>query len=450
MKLYKTASIALALVAVASMAVAQDHHDKGDQHPSSHQSSPRPSSKSSSHSDYRVHEGSRGDSPARSSSSRSTSSNDRSFGTRSLDYGSRNSSPRSYDFGTSRSNSARSYDFGSSRNSGGSRSFGGTQSGIDRFDTGSRPSDTARTRSWSDHSGVNWSRSQDSHSSFQPYHTGGTVPSRPITTGTRGFGGRAPSGQTRGFAAHARQFNFAGNRAGFAQGWDADRGHFGLQIQGPNVFQRPEWGGHWRYGYYAPGLAVGFAFAFGGYCFTPFEAPCYVSPWYYYPCLPAYVPATAVTVVPDYNCPWDLGATYSYQPSAPVASYGDESLNQAIDEICSVFSDMKSDAITGLLPESGQVAVFTDGKYDYSLNADDFHSMVSDNTQITPTVSFQVLSVRRDNDGEAIVRCVHTFKNEDGGMDRVYQQYRLREQEGRYVITDFMTSHSPMTGGDNF
>jgi len=439
MTLNRTASIALFLAVTASLAVAQDHHDRDSSRDRSNHSYSHSESRSSSRSSKSGRDYSRPDSSYHSYHSSSTHS---------WSSPSRTHSSQSSSYSSSRSNPENSHDMGLHGYSGG-RSY----------DEGSRPSNESnRSRTWSDNNGWNWSRgdgTEGERSGIQGYHNyGGSREGQGVRSGIDGAFDRRHA-PTRSYEQAARAYNFSGNRGLMREGWERDSARESLQVRaGFGFWQGPEWGGHWRYGYWAPGfgfgLGIGVGFAFGAYCFTPFEQPCYVSPWYYYPCLPAYVPTSAVTVVPGYYCPWDLGVTYRYRPAVSYESYGDPSLNQAVDEIHAVFADGKPDAIDAVLPDRGQVAIFTDGKYDYSLNSEDFHNMVADNSKITPTVSFQVLSVRRGSDGQAVVECVHEFKNEDGGADRVYQEYRLQEEEGRYHITDFMTSHTPIARSAGF
>ncbi len=223
---------------------------------------------------------------------------------------------------------------------------------------------------------------------------------------------------------------------------------FNLQIvAGSSFYQRPEWGGHWREGYCGwGGSSAGFGFrsgnfSFGFYLFTPFSDPCYVSPWYYYTCLPPYIPAERCYVVRDYSCSWNDGVVYSYRPRADYYdAYSDERLDGAIDEICAAFDRQDVRALDDLIPYDNRIAVFTDNRYDYSLDAADFHDLMADNIRNTETVSFQIESVRRSGSG-ATVRARHVVRNPDGDEESVYQEYRLRREDGHFVISDFMTCH---------
>jgi len=175
----------------------------------------------------------------------------------------------------------------------------------------------------------------------------------------------------------------------------------------------------------------GGAFHFGLYLSAP-TVDCVVSPWYNYPVLPAYLPVSAVYVNTGVTCNWFAGSPYS-------SSYGyNSSLNLAVSDITAMFQNQSVTALDALIPPSGQVNIFNDGDYMYSLNDSDFRQMMQDNLQNTETSSFVVTNVLADG-SQATVDCAHTFSDPDGGTKTVYQQYRLQIENGRYVIVDFST-----------
>jgi len=201
------------------------------------------------------------------------------------------------------------------------------------------------------------------------------------------------------------------------------------------------WGGHMRYGVFAsPGVSVSFGFGF--YAYTPYYAPVVASPWYYYPGVPAYVPQSRVVILSDYSVNWGEGVAYEYRPGVAYDSYGEAMVNQAADSIINVYQNNNPEGINGLLDSNQTVAIFSEGNYEYSLNADDFHQTLSDNLAATQTQSFTVTAIRH-RDGRMSVWATHVFNVQDGSTETVYQLYRLQLDGDRYVITDFMTSHQP-------
>jgi hypothetical protein len=204
----------------------------------------------------------------------------------------------------------------------------------------------------------------------------------------------------------------------------------------------PIWGNHWRYGCYAsPSVSFGFGF----YCYTPFYAACVASPWYYYPAVPAYVPQTRVIVLSNYDYNWDYGTSYSYQPTVAYASYGDPEFNQAVSVFSGVYLNVGIGGFDAVFDPVAPIAVWSEGHYCYSLAPTDFRSMCFDTCRSTHTYGYDILGVHkawRGADRSYVVYARHTFENPHGGREVVYQQYRMhRGGSGRYVVTDFNTSH---------
>jgi hypothetical protein len=210
-----------------------------------------------------------------------------------------------------------------------------------------------------------------------------------------------------------------------------------VYVHNTYIYQSPEWGGHWRYGYSNPG----FSFSIGLYAVSPFNGPVYVSPWYYYSNLPPYVPAGRVEVIEGYSAPWNVGTYYSYHYGVP-GPY--QALNTSLDALYALFSQQNTNAVTGFLPYDGQIAIFTDGHYDYSLSVGDFQNMLVDNATATQTRSYSIDRVRRRGE-DATVQATHIVTNSAGGTDTVYHEYHLRLEGGQFVVRDFMTSHTPFS-----
>jgi hypothetical protein len=243
--------------------------------------------------------------------------------------------------------------------------------------------------------------------------------------------------------AVGKSWNFGRNRPLMARNYASDAAADPLRVHpDPHVFQRADWGGHWREGYLgwaglpAPSGFQAFGFSFSFYLFTPFYEPCYISPWYYYSSLPPYIPADQCSVVADYRCDWSQGAAYGSGDD----SYASENLDNAVSRLQDAFNDQNYQAIEPLISPSDKVGIFTDGAYDYSLDSQDFEMTMADAVTNTDTVSFDITGVRWF-DGGAIIQARHEVQNPDGTDEVVNQRYRLRMEDGNLVITDMMTNH---------
>lgn len=222
-----------------------------------------------------------------------------------------------------------------------------------------------------------------------------------------------------------------------------DSSHYQPHVAGFYGRQSPLWGNHWRYGcYQSPvwnvSLGVSAGFGFGFYVYTPFYAQCVASPWYYDPYIPAYVPESRVVVWNGYSCGWNDGDTYAYDPYDPYYAYGDYQLNYGLSALSVCYGSRNVNVIADLMGD-GDIAIFADGRYEYSLSSDDFSLMLSDNCRACPTVGFDIMSVRYRY-GYAVVRCRHRFRWRDGSVHGEYLAFRMRQAGDRYAITDFMTS----------
>ncbi|HEY3780518.1 MAG TPA: hypothetical protein VGL56_05500 [Fimbriimonadaceae bacterium] len=177
------------------------------------------------------------------------------------------------------------------------------------------------------------------------------------------------------------------------------------------------------------------AFSFGFYLSAP-TVDCVLSPWYAYPTLPAYLPLNEVVVDNGINVNWHAGTYYNY------ASYTNAPLTEAVDEIARVFTAQDLNYVPGLVG-GGQVNIFNNGQYEYSVNGADFQQMLQDNVDNTQTLAFRITNVRT-NGNTATVDAAHTFNDANGNTETVYQEYRLTASAGIYSITGFSTSTTPL------
>ena len=201
------------------------------------------------------------------------------------------------------------------------------------------------------------------------------------------------------------------------------------------------WHGGYRYGYYSywPGWRDGF-FGYPFYVFDPFLVACYASPRYYYPCLPAYVAAPRVIIVDSYPSTNWSGSDYDWQPPQD-NSKAQTDLDYSVDDIVNAFQNDDKKAIDRLIPQSGNVNIYTDGKYGYSLGANDFFDTYVDGIESTKTDRYEILDVKAKPDGTARVTAKHIYTDPWGARTFVYHSYFLVHEGDEYVIREFGTSN---------
>ena len=270
--------------------------------------------------------------------------------------------------------------------------------------------------------------------------------------GGYGYGGgyRAPNGVTVYGGGYRPDRTGSGlSRGGYYGGYSSSRygrgyGHSGLGAQ--IARSRPSYGyrdsyrygnvyGGLRYGYVSYGgygLGVGLGFGYPYYAYDPFAFSVVASPWYGYSYLPPYVDSSRVTVINNY--------APAYDGSRDWDRVDDRSASRELDDatigLRDAFERNRESDVQSLLPQTGQVAIFNDGKYDYSLGADDFQNMFLDGIRQSKTTRYEIVDTRVRGD-EVRLRARHEYTDSFGDEQTVYHTYTLRREGGRYVIREF-------------
>lgn len=184
------------------------------------------------------------------------------------------------------------------------------------------------------------------------------------------------------------------------------------------------------------------------YYSNPYGYQCVISPWYYYPCLPPYLAYNRCVFLNfgPWNSNWH-GTSYTWNRPNYYNNYNNDGyrdyrrgtftdLDYAIDDIVNSFERQDRRAIGRLMPEQGNVAIYVDGNYSYSLNSDDFYDMFTDAVENTRTTRYDILSVQV-NGNRARVNARHEYEDPWGRAVSVYHYYELQEDRHNMVITRF-------------
>jgi len=184
-------------------------------------------------------------------------------------------------------------------------------------------------------------------------------------------------------------------------------------------------------------------FWFNGYIFNPISYPnCYVSPWYYYGHLPAYVSPHRVTVINISLDPW-YGTYYNWR--RPQNYTWDNwnsfnSLDYALEDITRAFERVDRRALRRLIPDRERIAIFVDGQYSYSMDPYDFEEFLLDAVEGTATIRYDITRVERRG-REAEIQARHEYEDAWGRRTAVFHNYRLEEERNGFVIRRFGTSY---------
>ena len=211
------------------------------------------------------------------------------------------------------------------------------------------------------------------------------------------------------------------------------------------------YGSNARRGYYAYSSRwVDSGFFFGAYIFDPFDSFGYVSPWYYYPCLPGYIAPERVVIIPGGGLPpyfagseydWNAGYDAGYRAGVAAGQHSSRAIDYAVDDIVAMFQKQDLRALDRLVPETGNVNIYVDGKYSYSVNADDFYDLMRDNLTNTDTTDYRILDVRTQGDMVKVL-AEHDYRDPWGENQAVFHTYVLKVGRRSAQITEFGTSQT--------
>lgn len=222
------------------------------------------------------------------------------------------------------------------------------------------------------------------------------------------------------------------------------RGTLGEQIRRT----RPRTGYNVSFGGTVGGLRIGYCaynatwfddnFCYPFYVFDPWapNVVCVASPWYRYSFMPGYVNTTRVIVVNNYVQTWGTSgwADYSYNRD----DRRNEALNDALDDLRDAFERNSTRYADNLIPVTGQVAIYNDGRYDYSLGADDFRDMFLDGVEQSKTLKYEITESQFRGD-VVHVRARHEYEDSWGQRQVVYHMLTLQREGNGYVIREFGT-----------
>lgn len=188
-------------------------------------------------------------------------------------------------------------------------------------------------------------------------------------------------------------------------------------------------------------------FCFRNYVFDPYSNyRCVASPWYYYPHLPGYLNYSCVRVIqinfgPFHWVDYRWTRPYGYNGGYGYNDYSNRysELDYAVDDIERAFERNDERALGRVMPRRGDVNIWADGRYQYTITADAYYDLMEDNVFSTQTKQYEIISVRTSR-GSAEVQARHTYLDPWDRRVTVYHWYRLERERDGYVVRDFGTS----------
>jgi hypothetical protein len=193
------------------------------------------------------------------------------------------------------------------------------------------------------------------------------------------------------------------------------------------------------------------------YCPTYDVAVVYLSPYcFYYGVFPPYIyrrhcyyypPARVYVEIPIYINSYargysgDRGDYYLGRQGTFEEYYRREpGLERAVEDLHTAFRYANIELLVHLTDPNIRIAIFQRGKYEYSLNANDYLDMTRDAMQAIDTIQFDLYRIRQRAEGVYVVSGKHVYRNPEGERRTVYVSFVLERLSGRWVITQVGTS----------
>lgn len=118
----------------------------------------------------------------------------------------------------------------------------------------------------------------------------------------------------------------------------------------------------------------------------------------------------------------------------------DRELKRAVYDIEDAFTNSDIELLAPLTDAKTKIAIFSKGKYEYSLEPNDYLDMTRDFMRSTDTVSFAAYRVHFRTSGVYQVFAKHSYKDKDGKTRTVYLCMVLQKIDGRWTLTQIDTS----------
>lgn len=115
-------------------------------------------------------------------------------------------------------------------------------------------------------------------------------------------------------------------------------------------------------------------------------------------------------------------------------------LEPAIDDLRAAFRYGNIELLVNLTDPNVRIAIFRRGKYEYSLNTNDYLDMTRDAMRAIDTIQFDLYRIRQRAEGVYVVSGKHVYRNPEGERRTVYVSFVLERLSGRWVITQVGTA----------
>jgi len=230
----------------------------------------------------------------------------------------------------------------------------------------------------------------------------------------------------------------------------------GPKIKDPYYVDRNYYyGSHCRYGYthYYPWWRDWF-FGYRWYVVDPWAYRCYFSPYYWYVSIPAYVQYDRVVIITPVvlilntgYVNWryiGYGVTYNTYYGGYGYTYASSyrPIDRALSSLTDAFRFEDPSQLEQFLTYDGQVNIYIDGNYAYTLSGADYYDMTADLIHNVYTTNYEIERVRQARTGEFVVVARHDFVDPNNYQQTVWMTFTLQEYRGNFYIVEAGTSRT--------
>lgn len=196
------------------------------------------------------------------------------------------------------------------------------------------------------------------------------------------------------------------------------------------------------YEFYYEYRGGGFSFGYRYYCYTPEPyRVCYAPYWYYDPC-PPFIPVYRIIYLPPPRVIYVEVPVYIVQPYY-LERYADRP-SQPVDDRQQLLSDIRHawilrdpSLLEKYIRPNSYIAVYLEGKYAYSLPAEDFIAITRDAIRAVKTEQLSFYRTSKRGETQLVLRGEHRYIDEATGTLRVvYISYTFERVDGRWYLIE--------------
>ena len=136
---------------------------------------------------------------------------------------------------------------------------------------------------------------------------------------------------------------------------------------------------------------------------------------------------------------WNQDGDINYFQGGDISDQEPGLLN-AIAELEEGYRGGNIDSMAALCDPNGQVSIFLQGEYSYSMSSSDYLDLTRDAFSSTQTIDFTFTTLHKRSDGVYAVAGRHRYRDQSSRERSVYVSYVFEDQGGNWTLTQVETT----------